>query len=37
VIFIRAWETVLMDVVTGTDQTGKSYRQRIENKEKETK
>ncbi|KAK1697378.1 hypothetical protein QYE76_014075 [Lolium multiflorum] len=30
VILIRVWEAVSMDAVTGTDQTGKSYWQRIE-------
>lgn len=32
VILIRAWEAVSMDAVTGTDQTGKRYWQRIEDK-----
>jgi hypothetical protein len=32
VILIRAWEAVSMDAVTGTNQTGKRYWQRIEDK-----
>lgn len=31
-ILIKAWESVSLDSVTGTDQTGKRYWQRIEDK-----